>query len=231
MGQIKYAKWYAECCAQREVHQPSSRRDRGCRPGHHAGAAAIDEPYCLWISQEPSNANSHHDPNRIDCNQDQDHGSGEFRPAKQRKMLKVYNRGQESHIEDHDLWIAEGDGKSSCGDACHIFQVRNRRYATPNHLMTRNARANDSAIVFRPQTAIDSQIASPIHIATRNGKTSRWPLARTRATKVAMLGPGEPAAIVSAPAKMNNENRSIWDSGSKGTRLDPCLPWLHVSTQ
>ena len=52
---------------------------------------------------------------------------------------------------------------------------------------------------------MESQIASPIHIAARNGNTSRKPLEMTRATSAAIDGPGEPAATSSAPAKMRSE--------------------------
>src|SRR5262245_56360005 len=61
----------------------------------------------------------------------------------------------------------------------------------------------------RPKTASDSQIASPTHIAARKGSTSRQPLAMTRATSAAIDGPGEPAATISAPAKMSREESDM----------------------
>jgi len=65
-----------------------------------------------------------------------------------------------------------------------------------------------------PQTASDSQIASPTHIAARKGSTSRWPRATTRDTRAAMLGPGEPAATNSAVAKRRSE--AIVTGGASG---------------
>src|ERR1051326_8251929 len=64
--------------------------------------------------------------------------------------------------------------------------------------------AKACATTARPATATASQIASPIHIAARNGSTSRNPLVSTRATSAAILGPGEPAATISASAKPIN---------------------------
>src|SRR5512138_24345 len=68
-----------------------------------------------------------------------------------------------------------------------------------------NSRWRLSATAARPQTASVSQIASPIHMAARKGSTPRQPAVITRATSAAMLGPGEPAATRSAPAKMSSE--------------------------
>src|SRR6185312_14645295 len=56
-----------------------------------------------------------------------------------------------------------------------------------------------------PNTAKESQMPSPIHMAARNGNTSRKPLEMTRATSAATEGPGEPAATKSAAAKIRSE--------------------------
>src|SRR5690606_10828439 len=61
----------------------------------------------------------------------------------------------------------------------------------------------------RPNTAMNSQIASPIHMAARKGRTSRKPREMTRATSAAMLGPGDPAATSSAPAKISSDVKSM----------------------
>src|SRR5687767_14945783 len=62
-----------------------------------------------------------------------------------------------------------------------------------------------------PNAAAPSQSPSPIHIAARNGMTARGPLASTRATRAAMLGPGVPALINKAPAKISKVVMSITD--------------------
>jgi hypothetical protein len=71
-------------------------------------------------------------------------------------------------------------------------------------------------------TASVSQSASPSHMATTKGKASRQPHAITRATRAATLGPGEPAASSSAPAKISRAERSIFDSPpTVGSRQHP----------
>ena len=70
--------------------------------------------------------------------------------------------------------------------------------------MTTNSIANACATTASPATVTVSQIASPIHIAARNGSTSRTPPVSTRATSAAMLGPGEPAATIKASANPIN---------------------------
>src|SRR5215211_965812 len=62
-----------------------------------------------------------------------------------------------------------------------------------------------------PNAAALSHNASPIHMAARNGRTSRGPLASTRATSAAMLGPGIPALITRAPPKISMAAMSISD--------------------
>ncbi len=61
-----------------------------------------------------------------------------------------------------------------------------------------NTQPNERATTASPATAHPSQSASPIHIAARNGRTSRKPFVSTRATSAAMLGPGDPAATTRA---------------------------------
>ncbi|KWK55706.1 hypothetical protein WT81_21610 [Burkholderia stagnalis] len=63
-----------------------------------------------------------------------------------------------------------------------------------------NRLSNACAITASPATAQPSHIASPIHIASRNGSTSRTPLVSTRATSAATLGPGVPAETSRARA-------------------------------
>src|SRR5207248_6671451 len=74
----------------------------------------------------------------------------------------------------------------------------------PQYLMTTNAQRNVSAMIARPKIAAASHSASPIHIAEMNGTTPRVPREMTRATSAAMLGPGDPALTISAPAKMRS---------------------------
>src|SRR5215213_10664971 len=70
-----------------------------------------------------------------------------------------------------------------------------------------------------PNAAALSHNASPIHMAARNGKTSRGPLASTRATSAAMLGPGIPALITKAPAKISMAAMSISEVSGSQYRL------------
>src|SRR5699024_908884 len=75
--------------------------------------------------------------------------------------------------------------------------------------MATNTAWNVCATATNPPTAKASQIASPIHMAATNGSTLRKPLVRTRATRAATLGPGEPAAMTSAPAKTSSDETSM----------------------
>ena len=87
----------------------------------------------------------------------------------------------------------------------------------PAHFSATKAAWKVSASTARPKTAQVSQIASPIHIATRNGSTAPGPRESTRATSAAIDGPGEPAATVSAAAKASREAASSM-GGSIGRR-------------
>src|ERR1700677_1097590 len=87
--------------------------------------------------------------------------------------------------------------------ANHIFQARYSKYATPINLIAINTAPSVRATTARPATAQVSQSASPSHIAAKNGSTSRNPWVRTRATSAAILGPGDPAATISAKANTN----------------------------
>src|SRR5258708_1604786 len=55
--------------------------------------------------------------------------------------------------------------------------------------MTVKMTANVWATTASPPTATLNEIASPIHIAARNGRTSRQPFVRTRATRVRYSAP------------------------------------------
>src|SRR5262245_52333539 len=70
-----------------------------------------------------------------------------------------------------------------------------------------------------PATARVSHMASPIHMARRNGRTSLRPLVRMRATIAAMLGPGDPAATINAATNTNKAERLMV--------LSSCLMGLH----
>src|SRR3546814_19219853 len=86
--------------------------------------------------------------------------------------------------------------------------------------MTVNSRWRLSATAARPQTANDSQIASPIHMAAMKGSTPRQPAVTTRATRAAMLGPGEPAALSRAPAKRRSDRKRREQGEMGSVRLD-----------
>src|SRR5690606_28996007 len=90
----------------------------------------------------------------------------------------------------------------------------------PAHFSAVNAMWKVCATKARPNTAIESQIASPTHIAARNGNTSRQPVEMTRATSAATDGPGEPAATNRAPAKMARDVRAM--SALLIPRSSPC---------
>jgi hypothetical protein len=70
--------------------------------------------------------------------------------------------------------------------------------------MTVKKTANVCATTASPPTAKLNQIASPIHIAAKNGRMLRKPSVRTLATRAAILGPGEPAATSNVNAKAIN---------------------------
>ena len=77
----------------------------------------------------------------------------------------------------------------------------------PTTFSTRNRPWNVCATTASPVTATVSHKTSPSHMAARNGSTSRRPLVSTRATRAAMLGPGEPAATSRARAKTTRADR------------------------
>ena len=75
-------------------------------------------------------------------------------------------------------WPAGRAGSASSrtvAGARDIFHARYSRYATPTYRSTRNTVPNVCASIASPLTALVSHSASPIHIAARNGSTSRMP--------------------------------------------------------
>ena len=143
---------------------------------------------------------------------------------------EVEDRRQERQVEDHDLGVAEGHREAGAeeppagagvgqglglgdGGVPHLPGEEERGSRCRPIFSAAKAVWKVSASTARPKTAQASQIASPIHIAARNGSTERGPRVSTRATSAAIDGPGEPEATVSAGGE-DEERRRVEHAGA-----------------